>query len=268
MWEYVSLAIILIAIIILFVIGFKAQTPFPLMEPIEENTMPFPIFIINLDRKPERYEYVHKQLDNMGIENYTRMSGVDGFKIDPKEMLSLGVSQKLIDKGKGLAGCASSHIRTWRHIAENKLGWTLILEDDAHFHPDFRKLFAKYWNQVPSNAKIVFPGFCRDSGRVETTKTPVLPNNVCCAHAYLICADGARHLLNNILPIKEPVDLALLWHFRLRNDSYIFNGNSTIDNIRAFDYKEANGRRCMFNGIIFQNHEEQGSTIHTEATVF
>jgi GR25 family glycosyltransferase involved in LPS biosynthesis len=265
MLEYIALAVILIIIVILLTVAFKPQKSSATMEPIPEDTFPFQIFIINLDRKPERYKYVTDQLDILGITGYHRFPATDGFKIDSNKMEIDGVSKKLIDKGKGLAGCASSHIRMWKYIADNNLGWTLVLEDDAHFHPRFKQLFPKYWRHVNTDARIVFPGYC---SQVETTNTPVLSNNVGCTHAYLISAEGARHLLNNILPISQPVDLDILWHFRLRNDSYIFNGNADIDGVRPFDYKEANGRRCMFNGIIFQNHEQQGSTIHCEDTVF
>jgi GR25 family glycosyltransferase involved in LPS biosynthesis len=267
MWAYIFLAIILIIIIILFVVGFQSQNPISPMDSIEENTMPFPIFIINLDRKHERYEYVRNQLDNMGLTNYTRMSGVDGFKIDPNEMITLGVSPKLIEKGKGLAGCASSHIRMWRHIAENKLGWTLILEDDAHFHPDFVRLFSKYWNQVPNDAKIIFPGYC-GSDKLERSRTRVLSNSVMCLQGYMINWQGAQFLLDKLTPVDQPIDIAIADYFKHRDGSYIFNGNAIIDGVCPNDYKKSNGRKCMFNGIIYQNHEEQGSTIHKEETVY
>lgn len=119
---------------------------------------------------------------------------------------------------------------------------------------------------VPDNAKIIFSGYCLPT--IETSNIPVLPNNVGCTHAYMISSEGAKHLLNSLLPIKDPVDLAIMWHFRLRDDSYIFNGNARIDGIRPFDYKEENDRRCMFNGIIYQNHKEHGSTIHSQDTVY
>ena len=89
-----------------------------------------------------------------------------------------------------------------------------------------------------------------------------------CLQGYMISSQGAQYLVNNLLPIKNPVDIDLDNHFDGKPGSYIFNGNVTIDGIRPNDYKEANGRRCMFNGIIYQNHEEQGSTIHGAETVF
>lgn len=265
MLAYIALIIAFIIIAILLTVALVPQSATDMMDPIDETTFPFPIFIINLDRKPERYEYVTKQLDNLGLTGYSRVSATDGFKVDLEEMTKVGVSTHLYGIGKGLAGCATSHIKMWHHIADNNLGWTLILEDDAHFHPQFRQLFPKYWNQTPKEAKIIFVGYCNDR---ENSTSMVLSNNVGCLQGYMVSAEGARHLLNNLLPMAQPIDDAIGWHFRMRRDSYVFNGNVTVDGVRPYDYKEINGHRCQFNGIIYQNQEQQGSTIHSENTIF
>jgi glycosyl transferase family 25 len=246
---------------------FASPGSFETVEPILEDSFPFPILIVNLDRKPERFTYVKEQLDNMGLTGYQRISGTDGFFMSREELAELGTTYELTEH-KGLAGCAASHIRAWRHIVENKMGWTLILEDDAHFHPQFLKLFSKYWNNVPVDAKIVFPGFCADVSVERSHSNLVIQKQVMCLQGYILSSEGAQYLLNNILPINEPIDIVIDRHFKNRRGSYIFNGNVTVDGIRPNDYKEANGRRCMFNGIIYQNHEEQGSTIHNVETVF
>lgn len=235
-------------------------------EPASDDKFPFPIYIVNLDRKPERYSYVKDQLDKMSITNYNRISAVDGFNMGREELNNFGLTYELTER-KGIAGCASSHIQIWNLIANNKMGWTLILEDDVNFHPNFVKLFNKYWKKVPREAKIVFPGFCADSS-VEQTQDAVIQKGVMCTHAYIISWQGAQYLLDNLLPMSEPIDISIVEHFRERGGSFIFNGNIIVDGIRPNDYKESNGRRCMFNGIIYQNHEEQGSTIHGPETVF
>jgi len=227
---------------------------------------PFPIYIINLDRKPERFKYVKDQLDNMGITNYHRVSAIDGFNTEREELIKFGLTYELTER-RGIAGCAASHINMWNMIVKEKMGWTLILEDDAHFHPDFIKLFNKYWSHVPKDAKIVFPGFCTDSSTEQTSKI-IIAKEVMCLQGYMISWEGARYLLDKLLPVSEPIDIAIVNNFRNNKGSYIFNGNVTINGIRPNDYKEANGNRCMFNGIIYQNHEEQGSTIHQQETIF
>jgi len=238
------------------------------MEYQQDTTFPFDVYIINLDRKPERFDYVSKQLDAMKITNYQRWIATDGFNADPGEMINIGVTPKLTERG-GLAGCASSHIRMWKHIADNKLGWTLILEDDAHFHPNFIELFKEYWKNVPTDAKIVFPGFCGDETRISK-HGPVSDEAVMCLHAYMLSHDGAQYLLDNLLPMTEPVDIELKDHFAKlhHKGSYIFNGSVLINGVVPNDYKNKNGKRCMFNGIVYQNQGEQGSTIHKQETVY
>jgi GR25 family glycosyltransferase involved in LPS biosynthesis len=226
------------------------------------------VYIINLERKPTRFAYVSEQLDQLGLHNYHRWIGTDGFKVDPKEMLSAGVTQSLIDRGLGLSGCATSHIRLWRYIADNNLDWVLIAEDDAHFHPDFVTLFPQYWRQVPADALIVFPGFCAPKEVEDEHPEPVIPRGVMCLHGYMLNAAGAAYLLKELLPMDLPVDIPITEHFRDRPGSYIFNGTCTMDGIRPNDYKEAQGKRCEFRGIIYQNQQDQGSTIHQMETVF
>jgi GR25 family glycosyltransferase involved in LPS biosynthesis len=266
MLEYIAFAAILIIIAILFTVGFKYQN-IQTMEAIPEGTFSFPIFIINLDRHPDRYSYITKQLNAMGLTGYTRISGTDGFKIDSKEMEKIGVTSNLVDKGKGVAGCSSSHIRTWKHIAENKLGWSLILEDDAHFHPQFMKLFSKYWRQVPTNAKIIYPGFCSEH-ILSKQENSVISRDVFGAHAYLISWEGAQYLLDNLLPMNDVIDLAIKTHFRNHDGSYIFNGNMIFDGIRPNQYKESNEKSCVCDGIVYQNRQDYGTTVRREETVF
>lgn len=264
MWAYLALAVVLILIIICFTFAFQPQNV-QQMDPIPENTFSFPVHIINLDRNPERYEYVTKQLDTLGITDYSRISAMDGFKADPQEMIKLGIDTEFVHKERGAAGCAASHVKTWRQIADNKSGWTLILEDDAHFHPDFVKLFSKYWNKVPRDASIIYPGYSCDN--INETLPLIVSESVLCTHAYIINWQGAERLLNNI-PKKTGIDIEIANYFRHKTGSYIFNGTSIVEGIRPYDYKEANGRKCTFNGIIYQNQQDYGNTTKAEHTTF
>lgn len=262
---YIILAIIVIIIIIVLIWLSRNNVNQELMDSIEENTFPFKTYIINLDRKPERYKYITNQLNNLGLNNYERWSATDGFNVSDSIILRSGVGKELLDRGRGLAGCAASHMRLWKHIADNNLGWTLILEDDAHFHPQFVELFHRYWKLVPKNAKIIFPGWCAEC---NNNKDAIVDLGVMCLQGYMLCADTAKYLLNNLAQMTLPIDIIITEHFRWRSGSFIFNGNVVINGIRPNDYKDKNKRKCMFDGIIYQNQQEQGSTIHTIDTIY
>ena len=66
------------------------------------------------------------------------------------------VTSELISMGRGLVGCTSSHIKLWQHIADNNLGWVIILEDDSNLHPKFPELLLEYLKEIPNRAEIVF----------------------------------------------------------------------------------------------------------------
>lgn len=249
--EISPLALGLIIGALLIIIMIIMLTTKRILVPAEE-LLDYQVFIINLERKPERYEYVTKQLDALGITNYTRFLAVDGF-VNPDFD---GVTETLA-KRQGLAGCASSHIKLWKHIAENKLGWCLILEDDAHFHPEYNKLFKAYWKYVPKDAKIVYPGYCASPIPFE----PVARAGVMCCHGYMLNHIGAKYILDNMLPVNEPIDIALIQFFA-HEGSYVFNENYLIEDIKPAEYKIGLGKQANFNGIIYQNQSYLPSTIH------
>ena len=240
-----------------------------IVETVEFESITSPkIFIINLDRKPERYEYVAAELDRAGMTGYQRWSAVDGFNTDANLLIYYGTTEKLSSR-KGLAGCASSHMNLWRYIVEENIEWTLVLEDDAHLHPEFPQLFRSYCAKVPVDAKIVYLGHC-GINHEELGSKNVVRHAAMCTHAYLISRGGAEYLLNNILPVDQPIDIAMVEHFyeTEAEGCYVFNGTSYIDGIRPHDYKDINGKRCNFDGIVYQDEEGLGSTIHGVETYY
>lgn len=255
MLTYIILSVSFIIIIILLTIAFSASK-IPTMKSITVETFPFPVYIINLDRHIDRYQYITTQLDNMGITGYQRFPASDGFKISSDELTEIGISTSIKDL-KGIAGCAASHVRLWRYIVENKLEWTLILEDDSHFHPDFMKLFPEYWKSVPQNAEIIYPGYLG----TENNFSNIISSAVVNTNSYMLSWEGAQDLLNNVLPIKGPIDDAMRDFFKKNERSYVFNGNVSINGIRPNDYKEARGEQCMFNGIVYQNRKDYQGTM-------
>lgn len=223
------------------------------------------IFIVTLDRHTERYRYVASQLKNLGYNNYEKWSATDGFQTTSEELEKDGLTKEF-SKEQGKAGCASSHIRLWKHIAENKLGWCLILEDDAHFHPDFNKLYKAYSNEIKKLPLIIFLGYCGIND--SKFNKPIIDIPVMCTHAYMISHKGAQYMLDNLLPIKEPIDIEILKYFKFRSGSYIFNGNAVINGIRPHDYKDINEHKCEFSGIVYQNQKDMGRTIVESEIVY
>jgi glycosyl transferase family 25 len=85
------------------------------------------IYLINLDRHPDRLAHMRKQLDGVAFE---RISAIDGSKDPPTT--------------KGLTrfelACLESHRIAWRQLLNSPDNSACIVEDDLHIWPGFTTL--------------------------------------------------------------------------------------------------------------------------------
>jgi GR25 family glycosyltransferase involved in LPS biosynthesis len=92
------------------------------------------VYVINLDERPERWEWVKKQFDLQNINPY-RVSGINGWKI-PKEQ-ALHLFDKDADLIKypfgGVLGCLLSHVSIYKNALEQGFKTIWICEDDIEF---------------------------------------------------------------------------------------------------------------------------------------
>jgi glycosyl transferase family 25 len=123
------------------------------------------IYVINLDRSPDRMAHMTKALGELGLP-FERFPAVDGRQL-PKEELSryAATHRRTVPWLPGDIGNSLSHIRLWEKIAAGGPGWTLIFEDDVSIStllPTFLAHFEA--NQVPRNAMV----------KIETTGSNVI----------------------------------------------------------------------------------------------
>ena len=109
------------------------------------------IFVINLDRRKDRWEFISRQLARVGIEA-ERVSGVDGDLLDPDPKIGNGWNHK------GQAGCVLSHRKVINLARERGYKSILVIEDDNVFIDNFNTLFESYWKQVPDNWDLLYFG--------------------------------------------------------------------------------------------------------------
>ena len=79
------------------------------------------IYVINLDRQPERLVSVDSELKRSGL-TYQRISAVDmnDLTSEPSDLVTLGVK-----------ACWQSHVKAFQLISQGEEPYALILEDDA-----------------------------------------------------------------------------------------------------------------------------------------
>ena len=102
------------------------------------------IFMVNLERRPDRYERMKYNFDQLGID-HKWVPAMDGRKITEEFLAEAGI--KMLPEfsepyhGRALTygeiGCFLSHYRLWQQIVEEELDLVLIFEDDIKFEPYF-----------------------------------------------------------------------------------------------------------------------------------
>jgi hypothetical protein len=85
-------------------------------------------YVINLDRRPDRWEQISAHLTELGI-SFERISAVDGKTWDGKGWKKQGRTRE--DYWRGAAGCYFSHLRALETAIERDTFPSVILEDDA-----------------------------------------------------------------------------------------------------------------------------------------
>jgi hypothetical protein len=99
-----------------------------------------PVFYINLDMRVDRKDRVEKVLSGNNFSNVNRFPGVN--------------SRKKFQGGKRI-GCSMSHINVLRHIVENNIYPSLVLEDDIDVF-SFRKNIS-----IPEKIDAMYLGISR-----------------------------------------------------------------------------------------------------------
>lgn len=156
------------------------------------------VFVINLDRSPERLGLVTEKLDGVGI-NFERVAGVDGkllqtvkdfskvceelnwppFKLNFESLSERIKAAKFSRHSRllGEIGCQLSHAKVLKIIVESaeKSGQdepTLILEDDVVINPNFRAILNEIEQQLPEDWDMLLVGGteCRERTCVPHVK--------------------------------------------------------------------------------------------------
>src|ERR1700735_3032621 len=160
------------------------------------------IYLINLDRHPERLAHMRKQLDGVAFE---RISAVDG-STRPATMQGLTRYEM---------ACLESHRTAWRKFLASPDSLACFLEDDVHVQPGFAALLSgtkwppkdahsvkldTYFQKVRLGEKLSVSGdrkIARLYSRHES------------AAAYILSRGGAARYLELTESARQPADYAV-----------------------------------------------------------
>ena len=194
-----------------------------------EDLVGLGIWVINLDRAPQRLERVRAQLGRLGLP-FTRLAAVDARTLEPAQRAALDEATYRRRHGMapvwGELGCYLSHVAVMRAFLAGPWRAALVLEDDVLLHDTLpevlRGLLAqpRRWDMVklsavhrgtPVAVAPVAPGH----------RLAVMLSRVTGSSAYLINRAAAQAYLRErggLLPMQLPYDHVFDqgWRFGLK----------------------------------------------------
>jgi len=152
-----------------------------------------PIYCINLDEQPERWQYMESQFKHWEIENYTRISGYDGREDDLSDII-IGKYPDTMSSGE--IGCTTSHLKAIKYWMETSDSpYAIFMEDDCNL--DIIRFWNFTWNDfyahIPYDWDVVqLAIICTGDIHVKLHKRFVNDFSTAC---YLITRHHAEKLL-------------------------------------------------------------------------
>ena len=88
-----------------------------------------PIYCINLDGQPERWEYMENQFKYWELTDYERISAYDGREDDLSGIIK-GKYPDMMTSGE--IGCVTSHLKAMKHFLDTSdAPYAIMMEDDC-----------------------------------------------------------------------------------------------------------------------------------------
>jgi glycosyl transferase family 25 len=95
-----------------------------------------PIFLINLERRPDRLALMQDRLPEV---RFKRIPAVDGRSLRDDEVARLLAPVMQYAMSKNEVGCLLSHRAVWQRVVEQQLRFACVLEDDVQCSRDFAR---------------------------------------------------------------------------------------------------------------------------------
>jgi GR25 family glycosyltransferase involved in LPS biosynthesis len=113
------------------------------------------IYVINLDRKPERFKAAAQELEAVGISPVDRYPAVDG--------KTLNLQSKIERLTPGMIGCFQSHLQILKEAVEKDYDSICVFEDDVVFTDGFTDYMKEAIAQIPEDWQFIYLG-CQEYG--------------------------------------------------------------------------------------------------------
>jgi glycosyl transferase family 25 len=174
-----------------------------------------PIFVINLESSKDRLSNITEMLNAYNLK-FKRSPAIDGRLLTHDFKKSIVKSHRgKLKLSDGEIGCYLSHLAVYKEIVGSDIKFSLILEDDAFFSPEFSVLL-KSGLPFPVDMDILkLEGYRRKTVKYISLFSYndyryVFPELVSFGTAgYIITLEGAKKLLKSSKILRQPADHGL-----------------------------------------------------------
>lgn len=126
------------------------------------------IYVLNMKRRLDRWFAMVKRFERLGITDYERFIGVDGYS-EPYKSQWEAYSKKpfnVFDKkfgrkairSPGVWGILKGMLKMFTTAKKNGYRNFFVFQDDAMFHHNFNALFAEKMRKIPRDYKVIYLG--------------------------------------------------------------------------------------------------------------
>lgn len=203
--------------------------------PTQDRLQVDKVYMINLLRRPEKRDRMHKIFKELGISART-IDAIDGstLSLTALKMMQMEIMPEYVDPyhnrpmNMGEVGCFLSHYIAWNKVVENNFTNIIVLEDDVRFEPFFNQkvnYILKELEDLQLEWDLIYLGRKRLTNNAEPfingSKYLVRASYSYWTIGYILSASGAKKLID-AMPLKRliPVDeyLPILSDVHPRND--------------------------------------------------
>lgn len=155
------------------------------------------VYVVNLDRRPDRMRSVSDELNKNNIK-FERFSAVNGNDITHSSGLT-----------NGAVGCLLSHYQIIKKSYDEGAEAIFIFEDDIELCEDFENKFKQSFNEVPDDWQFLYLGCNKHENSViaRPTENVIKVQNAFSTACYGVRRDAMKKIIDTILDMKAPVDV-------------------------------------------------------------
>jgi hypothetical protein len=184
----------------------------------QDNGLELPVIVINLCRRPDRWQAISRRLYAAGLTKLIRAAAIDGTRLPGSEIAALlQLPASAIDQAprshlaltRPAIGCFLSHLAIWRWVLKCNVPRVMVFEDDAapaaHYSPS---QLLSVMAAVPRDAGLVFLGRIIMGGLADRSDGSHLARIYYFngTFAYMITPAACHSLLRHLLPLQSHID--------------------------------------------------------------